>query len=54
MGGQVGGWSSWWVVNWVGGQVSRGQVGVWSKCVCVIKMCGQSVCVWPKYGWVVK
>ena len=48
--GQVGGWSS-----GVGGQV-----GVWSKCVSVVKVCGQSVCmcVWPKCvqgssGWVV-
>ena len=37
------------------------QVGVWPKCVCVVKVCGQSVCmcVWPKSvqgssGWVVK
>ena len=38
-----------------------GEVGVWPKCVCVVKVCGQSVCmcVWPKCmwvlnGWVVK
>ena len=50
--GQVGGWSSVWVVKWVGGQVGGGQVGVWPKCVCVVKVCGQSVCVWPKCVWV--
>ena len=38
-----------------------GQVGVWPKCVCVVKVCGQSVCmcVWPNHmrvlnWWVVK
>ena len=38
--GQVGGG-----VKWVGGEV-----GVWPKCECVVKVCGQSVCmcVWPK------
>ena len=37
-------------VKWVGGQVSQGQVGVWSKYVRVVKVCDQSVCmcVWPK------
>ena len=27
-----------------------GQAGVWPKCVCVVKVCGQSVCMcmWPK------
>ena len=59
--GQVGGWSSGWMVKWVGGPVVGGQVGVWPKCVWMVKVCGQSVCmcVWPKYvqgssGWVVK
>ena len=41
------------------GPVVKGQVGVWPKCVCVVKVCAQSVCVWPKCvwvlnGWVVK
>ena len=48
--------SSGWVVIWVAGQVGGGvkwvggEVGVWPKCVCVVKVCGQSVCmcVWPK------
>ena len=51
MGGQVGGLSKW----------VRVKVYVWPKCVCVVKVCGQSVCmcVWPKCvkessGWVVK
>ena len=40
VGGQVGGWSSEWVVKLVGGQLGGwssgwGQVGVWHKCVCV-------------------
>ena len=64
--GQVGGWSSGWMVKWVGGPVVGGQVGVWPKCVWMVKVCGQSVCmcVWPKCvqgssggwssGWVVK
>ena len=41
--------------------MGRDQVGVWSKYVCVVKVCDQSVyvCVWPKCaqglsGWVVK
>ena len=37
---QVDGWSIGWVIKWVGGQV-----GVWPKCVCVVKVCGQSVCM---------
>ena len=54
VGGQVGGWSIGWVVNWVGGQVGGGQV-----CVCGQNVWSKSMCVWPKYvwvlnGWVVK
>ena len=56
MGGHLGGWSS-----GLGGQVGGSEVHVSPKCVCVIKVRGQSVCmcVWPKCvsvlnGWVVK
>ena len=35
----MGGWSSRWVVKWVGGQVGVAQV-----CVYVVKVCGQCVC----------
>ena len=37
--------SSGWVVIWMGGQVGGGEVDVWPKCVCVVKVCGQSVCM---------
>ena len=40
MGGHLGGWSSGWGVK-VGGS----EVGVWPKCVHVVKVCGQSVYV---------
>ena len=40
MGGHLDGGSS-----GLGGQVGRGEVDVWPKCVCVVKVCGQSVCM---------
>ena len=45
----MGGWSSEWVVKWVGDQV-----GVWPKCVCVWPKCVQGSSVQGSSAWMVE